>query len=172
MKQDIRDLFSADDEFGYNKLPVNHKKDFVDKLKANSKSKKKNWRWFQVAAVVLICFGLGFVFLDNETTDDDQILIAQIEKVEKEYLKNINTEWQNFLAIATDQNLINRYEEKLSDLDKDYQEISQAFRKDTNNILVVESLIQNLQTRLQLLKDIQEHINILNQKTEQNEEII
>ena len=69
-------------------------------------------------------------------------------------------------------NVIYDFKEKLTDLDNDYQEISRSFKNDSNNILVIESLVENLQTRLQLLKDIQVHINILNQKTEQNENTI
>ena len=78
-------------------------------------------------------------------------------------------EWQNFLELAKDENLIQRYKSKLEDLDTDYRLISEQFKHDTNNILVIQDLVNNLQTRLQLLKDIQQHIILLNQKNEQHE---
>jgi archaellum component FlaC len=90
-------------------------------------------------------------------------MIAQIEAVEAEYLKDIEKEWENFIAIAEDEILVERFKKKLNKLDKDYQEISAQFKNYSNDIMVVESLIDNLQTRLQILKDIQEHIKILNQ---------
>ena len=65
-----------------------------------------------------------------------------------------------------------RFKVRLNELDKDYQEISSQFNQDSNNIAVIESLVENLQTRLKLLKDIQEHIKILNQNNEQNEKSI
>ena len=60
--------------------------------------------------------------------------------------------------------MVDRFRNKLADLELDYQEITLQFKADRNNIEVIESLIENLKERLQLLKDIQEHINILNQK--------
>jgi hypothetical protein len=67
--------------------------------------------------------------------------------------------------MANDEKLVDRFRNKLADLELDYQEITLQFKADRNNIEVIESLIENLKERLQLLKDIQEHINILNQKT-------
>lgn len=99
-------------------------------------------------------------------------MIAQVEAVEAEYLREINTEWTNFVAIANDKVLVARFKKKLDELDKDYQLISKQFKSNASNIQVVEALVENLQTRLQILKDIQEHIKILNQKNEQNEKSI
>ena len=84
---------------------------------------------------------------------------------------SINREWKNFLILTTDKDLVRRYEKRLLDLDKDYQAVSKQFKEDTNDIATVENLIDNLQTRLQLLKDIQEHIKIINQQNEPYENL-
>ena len=99
-------------------------------------------------------------------------MIAQIEAVEAEYLANIEAEWKSFVAIAKDEVLVKRFRKKLDELDNDYQDISLQFKEDSDNILAVEALIDNLQNRLQILKDIQKHIKILNQNNEHNENII
>ncbi|SHG46243.1 hypothetical protein [Winogradskyella jejuensis] len=165
MKRDIRELFKNEVEDTKHELPRNHRKEFLEKLNSekSNESNKSNYLFLRIAAVVVIALTVGFFTLHKSGVEENP-LVAQVAQVEKEYLANIESEWQNFKAIATDSVLVKRYEKRLLDLDEDYKEISIAFKNDTNNIAVVESLIQNLQIRLQLLKDIQEHIKILNQK--------
>ena len=171
MKRDIRHLF-RDDNIPYEvELPKGHREEFLNKLKTE-KPKSNNKLWLKIAVVFVVGLGLSYTIWNKSKTENASPMVAQIAKVEQEYLQYIDTEWHNFLALTTDKNLVKRYEEKLADLDTDYQEISRVFQEDTNNIMAVELLIDNLQTRLQLLKDIQEHIHILNQKTEQNEQAI
>jgi len=167
MKQDIRDLFRKYEVFN-NKLPDTHKQEFYDKLKGfNSKTNKQlNYKnIYRLAATLLLFFAVGYFMLQGNLKNQSE-LVEQIETIEQEYLLNINKEWHNFLTIAKDEKLVKRYKKRLEDLNKDYQEISEQFKVDTNNILIVETLIENLNTRLQLLKDIQEHITLLNQENE------
>jgi hypothetical protein len=176
MKHDIRDLFK-DDTIAQKQLPANHRTEFLYKLKADSKPKANGFLWLKIAGVLVVGLFIGISVFNSETiVQEPSSIIAQIEAVEAEYLKNIDLEWQSFIAIANDEKLVKRYKEKLAELDNDYQEISEDFKSDSNNILVIESLVENLQTRLELLKDIQEHIKILNQdnnpKNEQNENTI
>ncbi|WP_439150872.1 hypothetical protein [Winogradskyella sp.] len=167
MKRDIRDLFKKEDEL--KTLPENHRVEFLDKLKKIPKQKSNTFFWFSSAAVVLIALTIGFNMFFNQTETEVSPMIAQIEAVEAEYLKDIENEWNNFVALAKDEVLVERFRKRFVELDKDYQEISIQFKNDTNNLLVIEALIDNLQTRLKLLKDIQKHIKILNQNNEQNE---
>ncbi|MEP5253487.1 MAG: hypothetical protein ABJQ39_00380 [Winogradskyella arenosi] len=173
MKQDIRTLFSEEDDL--KTLPKNHRTEFADKLKKQSQHKQHPYMWLGVAAILIIALTIGFnrvdiVSYDNQ--DSPSPIVAQIESVEAEYLADIETEWQNFIALADDPVLVERFRKKLEDLDADYKAISIQFKDDSNNILVIEALVENLQTRLQILKDIQNHINILNQNNEQYENTI
>lgn len=176
MKRDIRELFKNEDEIGNHKLPQNHRNQFLDKLKSSVSNKSNNSNtssYLKIAAVLVIALTVGFgVFNTKEVEEQPSPLIVQVEEIEMQYLENIHAEWISFIGLTDDENLVKRYEKRLTSLDNDYQEISENFKNDPNNILVVESLITNLQTRLQLLKDIQEHIKILNQKNEQNENTI
>lgn len=173
MKRDIRELFKNEDEVTTKQLPENHREEFLARLQKQLKPKKKLYSWLSVAAVLLIALTIGFNFFNNEPEIEKvSPIIAQIEAVEAEYLADIETEWQSFIAIAEDEVLVERFRKKLKELDADYQDISVQFKEDSNNILVIEALVENLQTRLQILKDIQKHIKILNQKNEQYENII
>ncbi|APY07649.1 hypothetical protein BWZ20_04745 [Winogradskyella sp. J14-2] len=170
MKQDIRDLFREEEDL--KTPPENHRSEFLDKLKKQSQSKKVGYTWLKIAAVVIITLAVGFTLLYRQPTENVAPIVAQVEAVEAEYLKEINAEWQNFVAIAEDEVLVERFKKKLDELDADYKNISIQFRANPNNLEIVELLIDNLQTRSQILKDIQEHIKILNQNNEQYEKSI
>lgn len=170
MKQDIRDLFKEDEDL--KTPPENHRSEFLDKLKTQNKSKKRGYTWLKIVAVVIVALTVGFSIFYKKPVENVSPMLAQVEAVEEEYLKEINAEWENFVAIANDEVLVARFKKRLDALDRDYQSISKQFKSDANNIVVVEALVDNLQTRLQILKDIQEHIKILNQKNEQNEKSI
>ncbi|MEN8884807.1 MAG: hypothetical protein ABF246_00295 [Winogradskyella sp.] len=171
MKRDIRDLFKTEDEL--KTLPENHRAAFLGKLKKQSAPPSVSFVWAKIAAVILIVVVVGFGIIKNYSEKEDvSPMIAQIEAVEAEYLANIEVEWQSFIVLAKDEKLVERFRKKLDELDNNYQDISIQFKDDANNILVVEALVENLQTRLQILKDIQNHIKILNRKNEQNETTI
>jgi len=173
MKQDIRNLFTEEDDL--KTLPENHRMEFAEKLKKQSKPKQNLYAWLSAAAILIIALTIGFNAMEMESKQElkqSSPIIAQVETVEAEYLANIETEWQSFLAITDDAILVERFRKKLKELDTDYQEISLEFKEDANNILVIEALVENLQTRLQILKDIQKHIKILNETNEQYEKSI
>ncbi|WP_179351763.1 hypothetical protein [Winogradskyella vidalii] len=173
MKRDIRDLFKEEDDL--KTLPENHRTAFAEKLKKQSKPKQNLYGWLSAAAILIIALTIGFNVMEMEAkpeTHSPSPIVAQVEAVEAEYLANIETEWQNFIAITDDDILVERFRKKLKNLDADYQGISMQFKSDANNVLVIEALIENLQTRLQILKDIQKHIKILNQTNEHNEKSI
>tara|TARA_R110002124_G_scaffold281727_3_gene456348 strand:- start:8 stop:523 length:516 start_codon:yes stop_codon:yes gene_type:complete len=171
MKQDIRDLFKEDNDL--KTLPENHRTEFLKKLEKEPKKTTASFLWLKIAAVLLVALTVGLsIFYTKPATEEVSPIVAQIEAVEAEYLKNIETEWQNFVAIAEDEVLVERFRKKLKELDADYQDISIQFREDSDNILVIEALVDNLQNRLQILKNIQKHIKILNQNNEHYEKSI
>jgi len=177
MKRDIRTLFK-EENLENKKLPENHRAAFLNKLKASKTEKikpKNKFLVYKIAASILLFVSLGYFInkaFDTESVIETSQLVEQIETVEKQYLNEIDKEWQSFLALTKDKKLVSRYEKKLASLDESYKSISKSFKTDTNNILVIEDLIENLKTRLKLLKDIQEHIKLLNQKNDNYETVI
>ncbi len=166
MKQDIRELFK-NEVLQKKKLPNFHEDEFLEKLKKQSKKEKSksSFRILKIAASITLIISVGYYFLKSEVkTDSQSTLFVQVKKIEKEYLNQINKEWKSFVKLTKDKNLIQKYEEKLFKLNQDYKDITKQFEKDANNVFVLENLIKNLQRRLQLLKDIQNHIKELNQE--------
>lgn len=173
MKQDIRELFK-NNELEKKELPSFHEKDFLEKLERFNKNElpKKHVGKWKIAVSVLLIFSIGYYFLKPAIyINPEPTLFVQVKKIEKEYLSQINNEWKSFVKSTSDKKLVKRYEEKLSNLNISYKEISNELEQDPNNIIVLERLIENLQTRLGILKDIQNHIKELNQKNTSNETI-
>lgn len=167
MKRDIRELFK-DEEFPKKKLPSSHEEEFLGKLdKLAKKEKPKPYlQFFKIAGSIVLMLSVGYYFLSTKTAvklEDQSTLFVQVKQIEMEYLNNIHKEWNDFVALTNDKNLVENYREKLSALDISYKETTKQFKLSPNNISVLEKLIKNLQTRLQYLKDIQDHIKNLNQ---------
>jgi len=174
--QEKNNIQFSDSDFPEKQLPQGHREEFLEKLqKGNFQKPKQKNNWWKIVAALVVLVGLGFVLLQNRETNDfpeAETIALELQQIETQYLQEIETEWENFLKIATDKKLIARYKEKLGELDTDYKEISKSYQANKNNLQAVEDLIRNLQTRLTLLQEIQEHIKILNQKTNNHETII
>ena len=167
MEHDIRNLFKKD-EISEVEIPPFHKEEFIKKLNS---SKQNNYN-VAISVAVIIVFMMVLLFPKNDTSKENKTLIqTQIATFEKEYLTNINNEWQQFVAISNDSILIKKYEIKLKDFDTDYKKITENLKSNPNNINVLEALINNLQRRLELIKNIKKHIKELNQKNISNETI-
>lgn len=176
MEQDIRKLFNTEDETNH-QLPLTHRGEFQSKLKQATQKQKPSFKWvYKYAAIAILFLSLGYIFIKQDVVvpiePEETALQLQLKEVEQQYLNHIEKEWESFKTLTDDDRLIQRYEQKLEDLNKDYQELSQQFQDDGNNILLIEKLIYNLQTRLQFLKDIQSHIQILNKEIKQHENTI
>ncbi|WP_298882729.1 hypothetical protein [uncultured Polaribacter sp.] len=172
MKHDIRDLFDKE-KLIKKELPNSHRKEFINKLQntAKEKTSKKKFYFLKVASVLILMIvgvSIYFTFSKNEKSNS---ILAQVDKIEKEYIVNINKEWNQFIEITDDTKLVNKYQNKLNQLKSDYKKITRNLQENPDDVFVLESLISNLQQRLELIKNIKEHINELNQNKKSNETI-
>ncbi len=171
MEQDLRKLFETD-EFPAKKLAENHEEEFAQKLHMQTPKQKNRFVFFgKIAASVAALLTLGYFAITFATSEDQTPLQKQVAEIEKSYIKQINQEWDIFVKTANDPKLVNYYEERLDGLKEDYDTISKQFSEEPNNIVILEELIQNLQRRLELLKNIQEQIET-NKKNKRYETII
>lgn len=172
MEHDIRDLFK-ENKCSKIEIPKNHRTEFLEKLEHQNKKQNGFQRntIFKIAASIAILLFCTVYFINSNNEVEKTPLQIQVAAIEKEYLTNIDKEWDSFIAVAEDSILVNKYKVKMLDFDKDYQKITNELNKTPNNINVLEALINNLQRRLELIKDIKEHVKELNQKNTSNETI-
>lgn len=172
MKQDIRKLFEKENSDFSCELPSGHRSEFQKNLQSRQKKFVFGFT-SKIAAIALVLIGTAFGFYTTQTqVKTDETVTTQIDLIEKEYLKNIESEWQEFISVTNDTTLIRRFDSKLKDLDMDYNKLSNQLKSNPENTIIIQSLIENLQTRLELLEDIQSHIQILNSKPEDHENIL
>lgn len=172
MKQDIRDLFK-EELLEERELPCNHRLDFEHKLNNLSEKKKTTNYLFMVAASISLLVLISSLFYTKEDRGQETPkIITEVQQLEQQYLTSIDKEWQQLLKITNDEKLIAHYEKTLNDLNVNYKKLSKRFSKNPNDVFVLEKLLDNLKHRLKILKDIKDHITVLNQKNETYETII
>ena len=168
MKQDLKHIVNNEKEVD-KVLPRNHREEFLMKLELQNKKTSGRSKYLRIASLILIFIAIGVITLVPNSNMEIEPLLLQLKEVENEYLRQIDAEWDQFVALSADKRLKQRFELKLNELQDDYWSLTTDFQNDPNNLMILESLINNLQTRLQLLKDIQKHINLINQKNDQDE---
>ncbi|CAM1345380.1 hypothetical protein [Tenacibaculum amylolyticum] len=165
MKRDIRELFKENSP--KKKMPIRHRELFEQKLTKAPRKKILIYKIKNIAVILaFICIGAKLLFINDSsiTSSKEAPIIHQVHQIEAQYLKSIDEEWEKLLQITDDQYLIVKYEKRLDKLSNEYQNLSQRFKKESNNINLLEELINNLQIRLETLKSIQNHIKNLNKK--------
>jgi hypothetical protein len=175
MKRDIREIFK-NEQLPKKKLLSFHEDEFLGKLNKSTKKEqpKPFFQVFKIAASIVLMLSVGYYFLNTGAEikrDNQSTILVQVQQIEEEYLNNINEEWHGFIKVANDTVLVKKYKQKLKESEINYILITKKFKENPNSINILESLINNLQRRLQLVKDIKEHIKELNQKNTSNETI-
>ena len=172
MERDIRDLFKVKNDFNKD-LPKNHHEDFIKKLGEHQPKKelKKSYKFLKIVASLLLIISCVVLYKNTIALPQKSAIELQMQAIEKDYLISIKKEWNSFKEIATDTILVNKYEEKLKKSKLEYRKITKQLKDFPNDINLLESLITNLQRRLQLIKEINEHIKELNPKNASNETI-
>ncbi len=163
----IKDILNENDApMETPRLPKGHRADFLEKLatsETNSTIKKSIYYWRAIAAACVLLIGIGAFVYSNYTTEENaqSSLFAEMKAIEDKYLQDIASEWETFQLTANDGYLVKKYEERMENLDASYQELKKVFLVQKNSLTTLEKMIQNLQMRLTLLQEIQQHLKRL-----------
>lgn len=173
MEHDIRNLFNEIDD-DKKQLPKNHREEFLEKLeKQHQKPRQVRWlSWIKIAAILVVgIFLYQWLSIDEKPALQEPNIQTAVKELEQEYLPAIAKEWDTFLEVTKDTLLINRYKKRLKDSKQEYKDLSQLIKEHPDDVKLLQSLINNLQNRLLILNDINNHIKQLNQKNKSNETI-
>lgn len=198
MAQDLRNMFSNEDDWSSDKLNEGHEKRFAEKLeRALPREKKENkFLFLKIAAILLVAFGVGFAFfatqgepVDNgnaivetpveeqeeEVVPEKQFQVSDVspefKKIENYYLASLNFELAKLEVTEENKALLDSFMEQLAELEKEYRRLNNEFSELGANEQTVEAMIVNLQLRLELLYKLKNKINEIKQsKDRQNEE--
>ena len=186
MAQDLRDIIKNDNKQSTERMPEGHEARFLNKLEAElQENQKSSWSWMQLAASIVVVFGLSFgAYKYINKPIDIQVVDTQLETVEKPtkslgdispdfkkvedyYLANINYELSKVKLTPENKELIDAYISQLDALNKEYKRISLELTNSGPNELTVNALITNLKFRLNLMYRLKEQLESL-QTSESN----
>ena len=174
-KDELEQLFiQLKDEFDIEEPETGHQQRFIEKLNKQSGvvslTKKNNW-WkpLSIAASVVLLVGLGLSQINQETSIDEQIVEIAPEVSETEfYFASLIEEQVELLknekTVETSQ-LVDDTLSQLDELDADYRKLERDLVQGGDKELLLNAMIINFQTRIDLLKEVLANIeNIKNQK--------
>ena len=180
MAQDIRELFKKEQKTTQETMPKNHQDRFLEKLDAALPVKKKpNFDWIQIAASVVVIFGLSFgafkYFNTEVPVSNNQVATTKpvetktlgdispgLKKVEDYYLASINLELSKISYTPETKDVFDGYLEQLDVLKKEYEKLTIELTENGPSELTVNALIDNLKYRLNLLYRLREQVKELN----------
>ncbi len=181
MKIDLRDIIKNENKM--KELSNNHRGIFEKKLKKEFQNDTGNRiRILKIAASVLFLLTLGisgYEFYNNiEDTDQDKTkkfnsmsdISPDLKKVEDYYLTHINYQLSKIKITDENRDLLEVYLSQLSVLQKEYSDLSMRLNTKEVNEETIDAMIENLQLRLQLLRQLKKKLEIIkNFKTKENE---
>jgi hypothetical protein len=181
MSKDIREImknYKSEDV----SLSANHRNSFQDRLQkeVNRQPKKKNYKWLQVAASVVLVVSLAVGYFGMETDQTEEIkptkgislgnLSPEFKSIEDYYTNSINYEISNLDVNEDNKEILDSYLAKISELTTEYKSLTTELNTKGVNDEIINALINNLQLRLQLLQRLKKQLNDLKQlNSTQNE---
>ena len=174
MSKDIREIMKnySNEEVS---LSTNHRNKFQERLKneVHSRAKKKNYRWLQIAASVmlLVSLAIGYFNSDNTTTDPIQTtpkekitlgnLSPEFKSIEDYYTNTLAYEISSLEETDSNKEILDGYLTKISDLTTEYKSLTKELNSKGVNDEIINALISNLQLRLELLQRLKKQLNDL-----------
>ena len=154
--------------------------------------KSSRFQWMKVAAILLVAFSVGIlgynqlgvspsetkvVTLDKVNAQDENSdiipvylsdLSPQFKEVEDYYIASINMEIAQLQVNDVNKELIDAFMSQLAELDEEYVQLNSELKEAGVNEQTVNTLIANLQLRLELLFKLKSKLNQLKQNQNEN----
>jgi len=186
MKVDLRDKIKKERKM--KELPDNHRINFEQLLQKELHYKpKRNYAFLKVAASILIIISLsiaGNQFFNSEgsqsivtSTDKPAKKInsmadisPDLKKVEDYYITQINYQLAKITITDENRDLFEVYLSQLSELQKEYKILNTQLNINDINEDIIDGLIENLQLRLHLMKQLKKKLEIIETKKDEKNE--
>ncbi len=185
MAQDIRELFKNDKGIPAQGLRSGHDKRFESRLHTHfgeAKTNNGSYMWLKIAAVCIVIFAIGSLFLSrnsgfNVQADQQNIQVVEADaaplhlsdlspefkKLEDYYMASINVELAQLDLTDNNKELIYSYMTQLEELNAEYKKLNADLVEVGVNDQTVSTLIDNLQLRLTLLFKLKDKLKDIKQ---------
>ncbi|GAA4975149.1 hypothetical protein GCM10023315_27270 [Algibacter aquimarinus] len=170
-KNTLEDLFkNLENNFDTENPNLGHQERFLNKLKTQNsslnKTKKNLWKPFiGIAASIALLVSL-FVFSPKEevNTIDLASISPEMAKVESVFMASLSKELENLNSeeMPEYQELIVDALFELKVLEEDYNQLIFGLKEHPNDELILDAMILNFQSRIDIIQDTKEKIEELN----------
>ena len=172
MSKDIREIMK-NYKNQETSLSANHRNKFQDRLlqEVHKQPKKRNYRWLQVAASIVLIVSLSLGYFNSSTIEADPItqkkdislgsLSPEFKSIEDYYTNSINYEISNLNVNENNKEILDGYLAKISELTTEYKSLTTELNTKGVNDEIINALINNLQLRLQLLQRLKKQLKDL-----------
>ena len=168
MPNDIRDLMKNRQE-RQKELSKDHRKRFKNKLQQLHTQKKKRYIGLKMAATIVLLMSIGYFSVQKNTpVQTEEIptfkitslgsISPEMQKVEDYYLTAINYEIASLEVTPENNIMLDNYLDKIGKLDADYKRLNNQLSEKGINEKIINSLITNLQLRLQILLQLKDQL--------------
>jgi len=174
MSKDIREIMK-NYKNQETSLSANHRNKFQDRLlqEVHKQPRKRNYRWLQVAASVVLLVSLAINFLPKEIEEEGKPKVTErpiitlgnlspeFKSIEDYYTNSINYEISNLDVNENNKEILDGYLAKIGELTSEYKSLTTELNIKGVNDEIINALINNLQLRLQLLQRLKKQLNDL-----------
>jgi len=148
------------------KLPEGHEQHFSKRLVAQKQVHKRR-RFFGWAAVILLSIGMSqtYMFLQEPPTDE----VIKFQKAEAHFTQIINQQLEEITAFDFPQGkrFLKDYKVQMNRIQSDYKTLYEQWEDEPNQSKLIQALIANLKTQMDLLTELQNQlISLQNNKNE------
>ncbi|QED37799.1 hypothetical protein FK178_08715 [Antarcticibacterium arcticum] len=198
MAQDIRDLFSAEeDPTTGEKLNKGHQKRFEARLQKELPQERRSHNNFylKISAIFIVALGIGLFYFNSGSygpaenqivtvPSEDKIeetgtvqkqfqlsdISPEFKKIENYYMAGINMELAKLEVNNDNKALIDAFMLEMEELDKEYQRLNAELNESGPNEQTIEAMIANLQLRMDLLRKLKTKLNEIKQSKNKSHE--
>ncbi|MGB0777348.1 MAG: hypothetical protein ACPGR7_04910 [Flavobacteriaceae bacterium] len=164
----LRDLRNIKNYQIKEELNANHRDRFIQKLNHLDKGRKpRQWNLFKIAAAVVLIFSMGYFAKFTESVVPSNVEVSRaglsslsprLGQIENYYLNSINYELANLDVDSSQKELFDGYLFKIEELTEGYLLLSRELEENGFNEATCNAMIENLQLRLNLIKDLKEQL--------------
>ena len=179
-KENIENLFDTlQGTFDIEEPQEGHQQRFLEKLQASQgvvsiqRKKKSWWKSLSIAASVAILCGIGLVLFNSAPTLNEQVAEISPEASQSQfYFANLIEEQIRELeseSTPETEKIIDDTLLQLQRLETNYKTLEQDLLNGGNSKLILSAMINNFQTRIDLLEDVLDQISTIKILKNQND---
>ncbi len=180
-KDNLENLFEKlQDSFDYGEPAAGHQARFLEKLNASkgvveiSRKRRSWWGPLSIAASVAVLIAVGIGFFNTPPTLKEQVaeISPEVSKSQFYFANLIEEQVKQLESKSTPQTkrMVDDTMVQLRKLANDYGQLEQDLLKGGNSKLILSAMINNFQTRIDLLQDVLDKIESINNLNNYNDD--